>query len=84
MGKSPLENDPDTYDKMNQYCDLLVVGAGPAGLMAALTAGRAGKRVILADEQSEMGGSLLCSTQSVGGMPAADWAAQAVAGVGDG
>ena len=79
MGKSPLENDPDTYDKMNQYCDLLVVGAGPAGLMAALTAGRAGKRVILADEQSEMGGSLLCSTQSVGGMPAADWAAQAVA-----
>ena len=47
--------------------------------MAALTAARAGKRVILADEQSEMGGSLLCSTQSVGGMPAADWAAQAVA-----
>ena len=51
MGKSPLENDPDTYDKMNQYCDLLVVGADPAGLMAALTAGRAGKRVILMNSQ---------------------------------
>ncbi|HWM04130.1 MAG TPA: 2Fe-2S iron-sulfur cluster-binding protein [Actinophytocola sp.] len=47
------------YDKKYTYCDVLVVGAGPAGLAAALAAGRSGARVILADEQTELGGSLL-------------------------
>lgn len=47
------------YDKYHQHCDVLVVGAGPAGLAAALAAGRGGARVILADEQAEPGGSLL-------------------------
>ena len=74
LGRSPLENDPYQYDKMNQYCDLLVVGAGPAGLMAALTAAQAGRRVILADEQAEMGGSLLSSDQQIDGQPAMQWA----------
>ena len=41
---------PDRYEKAHAFCDLLVIGAGPAGLMAALAAGRAGARVILADE----------------------------------
>ena len=49
--------DPDVYDKMNAHCDVLVVGGGPAGLAAAWAAGRAGARVILADEQNEFGGS---------------------------
>lgn len=79
LGRSPNEKDPDQYDKMNQYCDLLVVGAGPAGLMAALTAARAGQRVILADEQSEMGGSLLSSTQLLDGQPAMQWVEQVLA-----
>ena len=35
LGKSPLERDPDRYETVNQHCDVLVVGAGPAGLMAA-------------------------------------------------
>ena len=73
LGRSPLENDPDEYDKMNQYCDLLIVGAGPAGLMAALTAGASGKRVMLVDEQSEMGGSLLATDQSINGESAEQW-----------
>ena len=60
--QAPAEPDPDRYDKMHAHCDVLVVGAGPAGLMAALAAGRAGARVILADEQNELGGSLLAST----------------------
>ena len=79
LGRSPLENDPDQYDKMNQYCDLLVVGAGPAGLMAALTAAQAGRRVILADEQAEMGGSLLSSDQQIDGQPAMQWAESVLA-----
>src|SRR5918996_1237552 len=59
LGKAPTEPDPDRYEHMHAHCDVLVVGAGPAGLMAALAAGRSGARVILADEQTEFGGSLL-------------------------
>jgi sarcosine oxidase subunit alpha len=73
MGRSPLENDPDFYDTVNQHCDVLIVGAGPAGLAAALTAARSGARVILADEQSEFGGSLLSSTEKLDGKPATAW-----------
>jgi sarcosine oxidase subunit alpha len=59
LGKAPSEPDPDRYEHMHAHCDVLVVGAGPAGLMAALAAGRSGARVILADEQTEPGGALL-------------------------
>lgn len=73
LGRSPLEVDPDLYDNMNQHCDLLVVGAGPAGLMSALCAARAGARVILADEQNEFGGTLLTSNEIIDGKPALEW-----------
>ncbi|AEF24178.1 sarcosine oxidase subunit alpha [Pseudomonas fulva] len=79
LGRSPKENDPDIYDYMNQHCDVLVVGSGPAGLAAALAAGRSGARVILADEQEEFGGSLLSTREMLDDMPAADWAAKAIA-----
>lgn len=78
LGRSPLEYDPDTYDKLNQHCDVLVVGGGPAGLAAALTAARAGARVILADEQAEFGGSLLSSKETLDDMPADTWITNAV------
>lgn len=79
LGRSPTEVDPDIYDQMNQHCDVLIVGAGPAGLAAALAAGRSGARVILADEQEEFGGSLLDTRETLDGKPAADWVAQAIA-----
>ncbi|MDP6969028.1 MAG: sarcosine oxidase subunit alpha family protein [Gammaproteobacteria bacterium] len=78
-GKASLEADPDIYDKLNRHCDVMVVGAGPAGLAAALEAGRAGKRVIIADEQDEFGGSLLASKQTINGQAAAAWAESAAA-----
>jgi sarcosine oxidase subunit alpha len=79
LGSVSREEDPDAYDKGFLHCDLLVIGAGPAGLMAALTAGRAGKRVILADEDFRMGGRLNAETFAVGGVAGADWAAASVA-----
>ncbi|MDX2421072.1 MAG: sarcosine oxidase subunit alpha family protein [Amphritea sp.] len=73
IGRAPRERDPDTYDAVNQHCDVMIVGAGPAGLAAALTAARGGARVIIADEQNEFGGSLLNSTEQLDGKPAAEW-----------
>jgi len=73
LGASPTENDPDHYEKTNAHCDVLVVGSGPAGLMAALSAGRAGARVILADEQEEFGGRLLSSRASIDQLSSLEW-----------
>ncbi len=79
LGALTRQEDPDEYDKGFLHCDLLVIGAGPAGLSAALTAGRAGARVILADEDFRMGGRLNCETFAVGHGSGADWAAGSVA-----
>ena len=79
LGSVSMQADPDAYDKGFRHCDLLVIGAGPAGLMAALTAGRAGARVILADEDFEMGGRLLSERLEIGGDAGDAWASAAVA-----
>jgi sarcosine oxidase subunit alpha len=77
LGRAPQQSDPDTYDHMHLHCDVLVVGGGPAGLAAALKAGRTGARVVLADEQSELGGQLLGNRQNIDGVSGAEWAAAA-------
>jgi sarcosine oxidase, subunit alpha len=59
LGKSPTLADPDRYTNRFAHCDVLVVGAGPAGLSAALAAAASGAKVIICDEQPEFGGSLL-------------------------
>ncbi|WP_280546851.1 sarcosine oxidase subunit alpha family protein [Halomonas sp. 11-S5] len=83
LGRSPMERDPDSYDHLHQHCDVLVVGAGPAGLAAALAAARSGVRVILCDEQEEMGGSLLDSHETLDGRPAGAWVAEALKVLGE-
>jgi sarcosine oxidase subunit alpha len=74
LGKSPSMPDPDTYATRFAHCDVLVAGAGPAGLAAALNAGRSGAKVILVDEQAELGGSLLSETDAyIDGLSGWDW-----------
>ncbi|WP_106752286.1 sarcosine oxidase subunit alpha family protein [Pannonibacter carbonis] len=80
LGKPPKLADPDHYANLYAHCDVLVIGSGPAGLAAALSASETGARVILCDEQAEMGGSLLSETGStIEGLPAADWVAATLA-----
>ncbi len=79
LGALSGEPDPDSYDKGFAFCDLLVIGGGPAGLAAALTAGRAGLRVILADDDFRLGGRLLAERHEVDGMAGHDWAEAAAA-----
>ena len=79
LGALSGEPDPDVYDRGFRHCDLLVIGGGPAGLMAALTAGRAGAEVILVDEDFRPGGRLTMERESVGGQSGADWADNAAA-----
>jgi methylglutamate dehydrogenase subunit C len=79
LGRAGRLPDPDTYEQAYAFCDVLVIGAGPAGLAAALAAGRAGARVILCDEDSRLGGRLLSERCEVGGEPGHVWADAAVA-----
>ncbi|MCA0869632.1 sarcosine oxidase subunit alpha family protein [Seohaeicola saemankumensis] len=63
----------DRYERAHAFCDVLIVGAGPAGLMAALVAGRAGADVIVADEDFRPGGRLLAENDSIDGMSGSAW-----------
>ncbi|HLY47004.1 MAG TPA: sarcosine oxidase subunit alpha family protein [Stellaceae bacterium] len=79
LGRAPALPDPARYDKRHAHCDVLVVGGGPAGLAAALAAGRTGARVILADSDTLFGGALLRRAYRIGDQGGAAWAGSAVA-----
>ncbi len=74
LGEAPSMPDPDRYAQRYAHCDVLIVGAGPTGIAAALAAADAGARVILCDEQPEFGGSLLGDGAArIDGAAALDW-----------
>ncbi len=79
LGRLSGKHDEGVYEKAWAHCDLLVIGSGPAGLMAALTAGRAGADVILCEETAEVGGRLLSDDGQIDGAPAENWVDLAVA-----
>ncbi len=85
LGRAPTAPDPDRYVHQYTHCEVLIVGAGPAGIAAALAAASAGLRVMLCDEQAEPGGSLLSETglgetgATIEGKPAALWLQDALA-----
>jgi len=72
LGRASFEPDADRYDHAHAFCDLLVVGGGPAGLAAALEAGKAGANVILCDDAPSLGGALDLEDR-IGEKTAADW-----------
>ncbi len=65
LGDAPTERDPDRFSQRAAFCDVLVVGAGPAGLSAALEAAEAGERVILVEQDSILGPSLVRDPQEL-------------------
>ncbi len=80
LGEAPTLPDPDRYAQRYAHCDVLVVGAGPAGIAAALAAADSGARVMLCDEQAEFGGSLLGdSAARIDGDSALAWVARSLA-----
>ena len=79
LGRAATEPDPDTYEHSHAHCDVLVVGAGPAGLSAALAAGKAGASVILLEEQAQPGGDLILGQDVINDEPAGDWLSETMA-----
>lgn len=71
LGRASREHDPDHYEKAHRFCDLLVIGSGPAGLMAARSAARAGLKVVLAEEDFRLGGRLNSERTEIDGAPGA-------------
>jgi sarcosine oxidase subunit alpha len=79
LGQPPRAADPDQYGHRSAFCDVLVVGGGPAGLTAALAAAEAGKRVILIEQDIAPGGSLWRESVTIDGLAGPEWARQMVA-----
>ncbi|MEC5406482.1 sarcosine oxidase subunit alpha family protein [Paraburkholderia sp. MPAMCS5] len=73
LGRAPEVMDADRYDKRFAHCDVLVVGGGPAGLVAARVAASSGARTIVVDDQPELGGSLLSTSYQLDGKPPIKW-----------
>ncbi len=81
LGPAPLEADPDRYAQRAAFCDVLVVGSGRSGLIAARDAARAGKRVYLVEQDAQLAPSLLRDPQEIEGLPGSEWAAKIAAEV---
>jgi sarcosine oxidase, subunit alpha len=73
LGRAPVAADPDRYVHQYAHCDVLIIGGGPAGLAAALAATAREARVMVCDEQAELGGSLLAENSRIEGRPASAW-----------
>jgi sarcosine oxidase, subunit alpha len=79
LGVAPLKPDPDRYEHKFEFCDILVVGSGPAGLASALAAAKNGAKVIIAEDKPRFGGSLLTDEVTIGNKKGKDWVDETIA-----
>jgi sarcosine oxidase subunit alpha len=82
QGRLAEAPDPARYDRKHTHTDTLVIGAGPAGLLAARTAARAGESVVLIDDRATAGGSLT-GTERIDGRPSLEFVDEVVAELSD-
>ncbi|WP_431299269.1 sarcosine oxidase subunit alpha family protein [Tabrizicola sp. BL-A-41-H6] len=75
LGKAPTEGDADRYEQAYAFCDVLVVGGGVAGLLAAKAAADAGQRVILLEQTATLGGRTPVDEADIDGTPVDSWIA---------
>jgi methylglutamate dehydrogenase subunit C len=73
LGRAAAEPDPDHYEQAFAFCDVLIIGAGAAGLAAAQVAARSGARVIICEQDFLSGGRLLADDREIGDMPGSIW-----------
>lgn len=73
LGVAPEGIDPDIYEQVHVHCDVLVVGGGVAGLAAARAASANGKRVMICDETSRLGGMADISSELIDGKSQLEW-----------
>ncbi len=74
FGAASIKHDKERYEHKYEYCDLLITGSGPSGLASAYAAAKNGARVILAEDKSRFGGSLLTSDVTIGNQSGQEWA----------
>ncbi|MFK7892189.1 MAG: sarcosine oxidase subunit alpha family protein [Granulosicoccus sp.] len=73
LGSASVDADPDRYEHSHLHCEVLVIGGGVTGLMAARAAAISGMRVVLLEEQAHFGGSLVLQQERLDGLPASEW-----------
>ena len=73
FGNAPNSIPVRCFGNSYDYCEVLIVGAGPSGLSAGLAASRSGARVILADDMLQPGGGLLSSSATIDGKSGIEW-----------
>ncbi len=70
---SPTDGQNTREDQRNKFCEILIIGSGPAGLNAALTCARQGLNVVLIEQDSSLGGSLLWRKSKINDVPTDRW-----------
>ena len=73
LGKAPKERDEDRYEHLYAFCDVLVIGGGIAGLVAAKAAGDSGQRVILIEQTGSWGGRAAVDGGQIDGIEVMQW-----------
>ena len=76
LGRAAEERDPDTYEHYHAFADVVIVGAGPAGLATARAAADHGTRVLLMEDQPVLGGRSREDGGFIDGEPAHLWCAR--------